>query len=139
VKGDPDEIFANGHDRKQLSDTLKGANGNSYRINLQNSGDAHNAQIGALVTGVQNEVTGKMVDVTVHPWMPQGVMPIVSWTLPLPDSNVSDVWAVYNVQDYMGIQWPVQQFLYESSSYWYGTFICYAPGWNGAVMGITQV
>jgi hypothetical protein len=84
-------------------------------------------------------VTGKMVDVTVHPWLAQGVMPIISWTLPLPDSQVSDVFAVYNVQDYMGIQWPVNQFLYEASSYWFGTFICYAPAWNGAVIGITKV
>jgi hypothetical protein len=139
VKADPDEILANGHDRKQLSDTLKAASGNSYRITVDNAGQAHNAQIGSLVTGVQNEVTGKMVDVTVHPWLAQGVMPVLSWTLPLPDSQVSDVFAVYNVQDYMGIQWPVNQFLYESSSYWFGTFICYAPAWNGAVIGITKV
>jgi hypothetical protein len=136
VKADPDEILANGHDRKQLSDTLKAASGNSYRINLANAGDAHNAQIGTLVTGIQNEITGKMVDVTVHPWLAQGVMPILSWTLPLPDSNVSDVFAAVNVQDYMGISWPVSQFLYESSSYWMGTFICYAPGWCGSVMGV---
>jgi hypothetical protein len=139
VKADPDEILANGHDRKQLSDLLKTSNSSNYRINLTNAGDAHNATIGAMVTGVQNEVTGKMVDITVHPWLPQGNMPIISWTLPLPDSQVSDVFAVYNVQDYMGIQWPVNQFLYESSSYWYGTFLCYAPAWCGAIKGITQV
>ena len=139
VKADPDEILANGHDRKQLSDTLKAASGNSYRITVDNAGQAHDARIGALVTGVQNEVTGKMVDITVHPWLAQGVMPVISWTLPLPDSQVSDCFAVYNVQDYMGIQWPVNQFLYEASSYWFGTFLCYAPAWQGAVIGITKV
>lgn len=139
VKADPDEILANGHDRKQLSDTLKASNGNSFRITVDSATQAHNAQLGSLVVGVQNEVTGKMVDITVHPWLPQGTMPIISWTLPLPDSNISDVFAVYNVQDYMGIEWPVNQFLYESSSYWYGTFLCYAPAWCGSVMGITQV
>jgi hypothetical protein len=135
VKADPDEILANGHDRKQLSDTLKSASGSSYRINLDQ--DAHSAAIGTLVEEIQNEITGKFVAVTVHPWLPQGTCPIVSWTLPLPDSNVSDVFAAVNVVDYMGIQWPVNQFLYESSSYWMGSFLCYAPGWNGAVMGIT--
>lgn len=139
VKADPDEILANGHDRKQLSDTLKASSGNSFRITVDSATQAHNAQLGALVVGVQNEVTGKMVDITVHPWLPQGTMPIISWTLPLPDSNISDVFAVYNVQDYMGIEWPVNQFLYESSSYWYGTFVAYAPAWCGSVMGITQV
>jgi hypothetical protein len=136
VKADPDEILANGHDRKQVSDTLKNQSSASYRIMLDSATQAHNAQIGTLVTGIQNEVTGKMVDLTVHPWLPQGTMPIISWTLPLPDSNVSDVFAVYNVSDYQGIQWPVNQFLYESSSYWYGTFVCYAPAWCGAVQSI---
>jgi hypothetical protein len=66
-------------------------------------------------------------------------MPIISWTLPLPDSNISDVFAIYNVQDYMAIEWPVTQFAYETSSYWYGTMVCYAPAWQGAITGITKV
>jgi hypothetical protein len=137
VKADPDELLANGHDRKQISDQLKSVSSNSYRITVDSASQAHNAQIGALVTGVQNEVTGKMVDLTVHPWLPQGNIPIISWTLPLPDSNVSDVFAVYNVADYQSIEWPVTQFAYETSSYWYGTFISYAPAWCGAITGIT--
>lgn len=135
VKADPDEILANGHDRKQLSDTLKSASGNGYRINLE--ADAHNATLGTMVTSIQNEITGKIVNVTVHPWLPQGTMPIISWALPIPDSQVSDVFAAVNVTDYMGIEWPVIQYLYESSSYWLGTFICYAPAWCGSVMGVT--
>jgi hypothetical protein len=136
VKADPDEILANGGDRKQVSDQLKNEASASYRITVDSASQAHNAQIGTLVTGVQNEVTGKMVDLTVHPWLPQGTMPIISWSLPLPDSNISDVFAVYNVQDYMAIEWPVTQFAYETSSYWYGTFVCYAPAWCGALTNI---
>jgi hypothetical protein len=136
VKADPDEMLANGHDRKQVSDQLKSESSASYRIVLDNATQAHNAQIGALVTGVQNEVTGKMVNLTVHPWLPQGTIPIISWTLPLPDSNISNVFSVINVTDYQGISWPVVQYLYETSSYWYGTMVCYAPAWCGAVQGI---
>lgn len=141
-KADPDEVLANGNDRKQISDLLKTASSSSYQITVQNAGSqdtVHDARIGALVTGLQNEVTGKMVNLTVHPWLPQGTMPIISWTLPLPDSNVSDVFAVYNVQDMMAIEWPVTQFAYETSSYWYGTLVCYAPAWCGAITGITKV
>ena len=142
VKADPDEVLANGSDRKQLSDLLKTASSSSYQISLINAPGtegAHDARLGALVTGLQNEVTGKMVNLTVHPWLPQGTMPIISWTLPLPDSNISDVFAIYNVQDYMAIEWPVTQFAYETSSYWYGTMVCYAPAWQGAITGITKV
>jgi hypothetical protein len=142
VKADPDEVLANGNDRKQLSDLLKTASSSNYQISLINAPGTegvHDAHLGSLVTGLQNEVTGKMVNVTVHPWLPQGNMPIISWTLPLPDSNISDVFAVYNVQDYMAIEWPVTQFAYETSSYWYGTFVCYAPAWQAAITGITKV
>jgi hypothetical protein len=137
VKASPDEILANGNDRKQLSDLLKTSSSSNYRINLE--ADVHGAQIGAMVTSIQNEVTGDLVNITVHPWLPQGNMPIVSWTLPLPDSNVSDVFSVFNVQDYTMIEWPVNQLSYDVSSYWFGTFVCYAPAWCGSVTGITKV
>jgi hypothetical protein len=91
-----------------------------------------------VVAGLLNEVTGKMVNFTVHPWLFQGITPILSWTLPLPDTQISDTWKVFNVQDYMAIQWPVTQFAYEASTYWYGTFLCYAAQWQGAIQGIIK-
>lgn len=133
---DPDEILLNGSDRRQLSDLLKTSTSSNYKLQIMNQGEAHSAQIGALVVGLQNEVTGKMVDLSINRFMPQGIAPIISWSLPLPDSNVSDVWEMRLVQDYMGIQWPVNQFAYECSSYWYGSLICPAPAWNGAIAGI---
>lgn len=136
VKASPNEMLANGNDRKQISDQLKNQSSSSYRITLDNSTDAPGAKLGAIVNGMYNEVTGDLVDLTVHPWLPQGNIPIISWTLPLPDSNVSDVFAVYNIQDYMSVQWPITQFAYEMSSYWFGSFVCYAPAWCGMISGI---
>jgi hypothetical protein len=133
---DPDEILLNGSDRRALSDLLKTSTSSNYKLQVMNQSEVHNVQLGALVVGLQNEVTGKMVDLSINRFMPQGVAPIVSWSLPLPDSNVSDVWEMRLVQDYMGIQWPVNQFAYECSSYWYGSLICPAPAWNGAIAGI---
>lgn len=137
-KADPDEVLFNGNDRKQLSDLIKlNSNSSSYRITVQNE-STNGYKIGAVVNGLLNEVTGKMVDFTVHPWLFQGVSPILSWTLPLPDSQISDTWKVFNVQDYMAIQWPVTQFAYEASTYWYGTFLCYAAQWQGCISGIIK-
>ena len=137
VKGDPDEILLNGSDSKQLSDAIKNGSTANYRLNLTQteSGDYVG---GAVMGGIHNEITGKLVPITVHPWLPQGVSPVLSYTLPIPDTEVSDVWAVFNVQDYMGIQWPVTQFSYDFSTYFRGTFMCYAPAWNGAVSGIAS-
>jgi len=138
VKADPDEVLFNGIDRKQLSDLIKlNSNSSAYRLALTQA-EAHSATIGSMVTGLQNEVTGKMVDLTVHPWMPQGNCPILSWTLPIPDTQVSDCWKAWNVQDYMAVEWPVLQFSYDASTYWYGTFICYAPAWQGLISNIVK-
>ena len=107
VKADPDEILINGSDRKQLSDAIKNGSTANYRLNLSQD-ETGNYVGGATIGALHNEVTGKLVDITVHPWLPQGVSPVMSYTLPIPDSEVSDCWAVYNVQDYMGkIECPV--------------------------------
>jgi len=135
VKADPDEILINGADRRQLSDSIKNGSTANYRLNLTQT-EAGDYVGGATIGALYNEITGKMVPLTVHPWLTQGVSPVLSYTLPIPDTEVSDVWAVINVQDYMGIQWPVVQFSYDFSTYFRGTFFCYAPAWNGAVSGI---
>ena len=135
VKGDPDEILLNGADRKQLSDSIKNGSTANYRLNLSQT-ETGDYVGGAVIGALHNEITGKLVDLTVHPWLPQGVAPVLSYTLPIPDTEVSDVWANIMVQDYMGIQWPVTQFAYEFSTYFRGTFFCYAPAWNGVVSGI---
>ena len=135
VKADPDEILINGSDRKQLSDAIKNGSTANYRLNLTQT-EAGDYIGGATIGALYNEITGKMVNITVHPWLTQGVSPVLSYTLPIPDTEVSDVWSAINVQDYMGIQWPVVQFSYDFSTYFRGTFFCYAPAWNGAVSGI---
>jgi hypothetical protein len=135
VKADPDIVLLNGNDRKQLSDAIKNGSNANYRLVINQPGES-GTTYGSIVTGLQNEVTGKAVDLMVHPWLNSGVAPVLSFTLPIPDTEVSDVWANFMVQDYMGIQWPVTQFQYEFSTYFRGTFFCTAPAWNGAVSGI---
>lgn len=135
-KADPDRILLNGADRRQLSDTLKGNAASNYKINLTQD-DVTGVTLGDVTVAIVNEVTGKRVELEVSPWLPQGVAPIISDTLPIPDTQVSNVWTVMCVQDLMGIDWPVLQFAYESSSYMYNALICFAPGWNGCVSGIT--
>jgi hypothetical protein len=137
VKADPDVVLLNGNDRKQLSDAIKSGSTANYRLTIDNPGTG-GTTYGSVVTGLQNEVTGKAVDLMVHPWLNPGVSPVLSFTLPIPDTEVSDVWANFLVQDYMGIQWPVTQFQYEFSTYFRGTFFCTAPAWNGAVSGIVS-
>lgn len=134
----PDEVLMNGVDRKNLSGLLVTTGGTTgLRINYNGDG-ASGHQLGQVVTGVQNTITGKMVDLTVHPYFPQGTASIMTYELPFPNSEVDSCWAYVNVQDYMGVSWPVLQFSYDFSSYWFGTFLCYAPAWQGSITGISS-
>ena len=131
----PDEIFLNGADRKQLSDSIKNGSTANYRLNLSQN-DAGDYVGGAVIGALHNEVTGKLVDLTVHPYLPQGVAPILSYVLPFENSEVSNLWAAVNVQDYTYLNWPKIQLQNEASTYYRGTFVSYGPSWSGAVSGI---
>ena len=132
----PDEIFMNGSDRKQLSDAIKSAGSQSaYRLNLTQT-ETGSYVGGATIDALHNEVTGKLVNLTVHPYLTQGVAPILSYTLPFENSEVSNLWAAVNVQDYTYLNWPKIQLQNEASTYWRGTFVSYGPQWSGAVSGI---
>lgn len=131
----PDWVAINAQDRKQLSDLLKGSSSTGFRVVIDADG-AGGHQIGQIVTAIQNESTGKVVDLVVHPYWPQGVTSIMTNTLPFPNSEVPSCWEYRNVQDYMGINWPSMQLSYDFSTYWFGTFFCHAPAWQGSLTGI---
>ena len=136
VKADYDEIWMNGADRKQLSDAIKSAGSNSaYRINLSQN-EVGGYVGGAVVGSIVNEITGKNVPLEVHPWLEQGVALPLSWTLPLPDSQISETWAWVGPQDYLGQSWPVIQQSFDYSLYVRGTLVGYAPTYNALVTGI---
>lgn len=136
VKADYDEILINGADRKQISDAIKSAGSQSaYRINLSQN-EVGDYIGGAVVGSIVNEVTGKNVPLTVEPWMEQGSALVNSYTLPLPDSQISETWAWVGPQDYLGQSWPVIQQSYDFSTYVRGTLVGYAPTYNGVVTGI---
>ena len=134
---DPDEVWCDGNVRRQLGDFLKRtAASTSYRIALTEGEATGGATVGSVVNGISNQVTGKMVDLNVHPYMPKGASLIRSRTLPVPDSEVANTSQVINVQDYMAVEWPVIQYTYDQSTYMFGTLVHYAPAWSGALLGL---
>lgn len=135
VKADPDNIWVDGGTARNLGNLLQTAQGSSsYRLQL--NGDGHGHFLGSSVTGIENQVTRKMVPFNVHPWMPVGTALIRSETLPIPDSHVGATASIVSVQEYMSVDWPVVQFTYDASTYWYGTMVHYAPKWSGLITGI---
>jgi hypothetical protein len=134
VKADPDQIWADAGTMVEVGDLLKTSSSANYRIALSN--DGHGATLGTSVTGIENEITHKMVDLQVHPYMPSGTALIRSLTLPVPDSEVSNTAEMVCVQDYMAVDWPVIQATYDQSTYVYSALVHYAPAWSGLILGI---
>lgn len=140
---DPDIVYLDGVIRSALGTFvehgggtgLSSGNPGGYRIMLTRD-EVSGVQVGSVVTGMVNQTTGKAVDLEVHPYMPVGVSFAWSKTLPVPDSEVSNTFAVNNVVDYIGYDWPDIQFTYDFSTYQLGTFVPYAPAWSGAIVGL---
>lgn len=138
-QADPDEIWVDGNIRRKLGDFVKSSAGGAsgYRIALSQSEATGGVTIGAVASAIQNQVTGKMVDLNVHPFMPPGVSLIRSRTLPVPDSEIANTAEVRCVQDYMAREWPEIQMTFDQSTYWLGTLVHYAPEWSGALAGLS--
>lgn len=135
VKTSPDRCLMNGFDRKQLSDTIKGSANSNYVMRVQQD-EITGITLGTVAVAIVNEVSGTSVDIEVHPWLPQGNIPILKDTLDLPDSGVDSIFKYFDVQPIMGVDWTPQQFSFDVSTYWYGTLICYAPAWLGSLSGV---
>jgi hypothetical protein len=139
VIADPDYILTTASVRKSLANAIQQQGTGSstgYRLNYQTGADG--ITIGSVVTAIQNESTGKMVDVIPHPYMPAGVALVHSKTLPFPDSGVSETVQVVNVQDLIVLEWPQIQLSWDASTYQYGTLAFRAPAWSAALTNIVS-
>lgn len=133
---DPDVVMVDGIIRASLGQFLKQNSASSaYRIMLTEGG-VNGERVGAVVNGIYNQVTGKPVDLVVEPYMPPGSSLILSKTLPVPDSEISNTFEVRNVQDYMMYEWAAMGMTWDASTYMFGTLVPYAPAWSGSIVGL---
>jgi len=138
-KAEPDELWSAANDRKALSDQIlaNGAAVQAYRINIESAG-AGAVRAGVVVTEVLNETTGKNTSLTVHPWLHQGNMLLMSYQLPMPFAEVPNCWEVRNIQDMLSIAWPVIDKRFRYSILQYGALVGYAPQFSGIIQGIPK-
>ena len=133
---DPDVIYTSASVRRAIAKAIQSnASNAAYRLTYETGSDG--VVLGSLVNAIQNEATGKMVDMITHRFMPAGVAVVHSKQLPFPDSGVSNTVSVTNVVDSLVIDWPTIGFSYDLSTYTYGTALFRAPSWSGVITGIT--
>jgi hypothetical protein len=134
----PQKVYVDGAVRAAMGQFVRKAAGGStaYRLTMQASQAAGGFEVGAIVNGIANQVTGDMVDFDVHPFMPVGNSVIWTKQLPFPDSEITNTVVAKNVQDYLYQMWPQIQFTFDASTYQLGTLVFYAPAWSGAITGL---
>lgn len=100
-RADPAEIIGEGGDIARLSnDIVQSGAATNYRLFVEQS-EVPGVRLGAAVSEFQNPVTRSVVRVVVHPWLPQGNVLLMSYTMPFAWSNVSNVIEFVAVQDYL--------------------------------------
>lgn len=135
-KADPSELIGNSTDIMNLSnDVLQVGASTNYRLTVE-QGDTSGVRIGAAVSEFQNPVTRSVLRLLVHPWWPQGTVVGMSYTLPFSWSNISNVWEMTMVQDYLSISWPVIDPTFRYSMFMYGGLVCNAPQYCGIMQGL---
>jgi hypothetical protein len=134
----PQKVYVDGAIRAAMGQFVRKAAGGStaYRLTMQLNQATGGFDVGAIVNGIANQVTGDMVDFDVHPFMPVGNSIIWTKQLPFPDSEITNTVTAKNVQDYLYQMWPQIQFTWDASTYQLGTLVFYAPAWSGAITGL---
>lgn len=137
-RADPAEIIGEGGDIARLSnDIVQSGTATNYRLFVEQS-EVPGVRLGAAVSEFQNPVTRSVVRVVVHPWLPQGNVLLMSYTMPFAWSNVSNVVEFVAVQDYLSISWPVIDASFRYSMFMFGALVVNAPFYCGLIQGIQK-
>jgi len=82
------------------NDIVQTGTATNYRLFIEQA-DVPGVRLGAAVSEFQNPITRNVVRVVVHPWLSQGTVLLMSYTMPFAWSNVSNVVEFVAVQDYL--------------------------------------
>jgi hypothetical protein len=130
---EPNDIWLDPNVKVELGNILQN-NAQNLPFRIMMSQDA--GTIGVAVTGLQNQLTSQMVPLNVHPFMPLGCVILRSTSIPYPAAGITATAEIRTVQDYMAVDWPQVQFTYDSSTYFFGTMVHYAPAFSGLLLGV---
>jgi hypothetical protein len=102
-KADPRWVLVNSYESIQLSNSL-----GNVPFFVQPNGSQQEFVGGYRVSRFINKVTGSIVDLRVHPTLPQGVMLFLSDAMPpwYPGSDIPSVWSMEMSYDYLELDYP---------------------------------
>lgn len=139
IFADPDDLWCEGSDLARLGQALANVSAGEagYRF-FVNQSEVSGVRAGVAVSEYTNPITRKVMNLKVHPYIPQGTALLMSWKLPQPWTNVGNVWENVMVQDYLSISWPVVDVTFRYSLFMYGSLFSPAVQYNGLIQGLQK-
>jgi hypothetical protein len=138
IQADPDVIWTTPSIRSAFGDALETAGVSSSTGIRVNYDGGEGVIVGNFVTGVKNKATGKVIDLQTHRYMPAGVALLHSYSVPFPDSGVSNTVEYHAPIDFVSLEWPVTDLNYSISNYSYGALAFRAPAFSAFLGSIND-
>lgn len=135
-KASPTELVGNSTDIMNLSnDVVQAGQANNYQLRITQD-EVSGVTAGVAVSQYVNPFSREILKLMVHPWWNQGTVAAMSYTVPYSWSNVSNIWEMVLVQDYLSVSWPVIDPTFRYSMFMYGAMLCNAPMYCGILTGL---
>lgn len=133
----PDTIYVNSKELATITKLVIGGGGAPlFRFNGDANATKGGISAGMAVGNYLNKITSDLLEVKVHPFMPQGTMMFTSKSIPYPLSGVGNVMQVKCRRDYYQLEWPLVTRKYQYGVYTDQTLQCYAPFSFGCITNI---
>lgn len=133
-KADPDMLLVNSAEGLVINRSI-----GQTPFFVQPDGSQASAVGNVRVSKLANGVTGTVVDVRVHPTLPQGVILALSSRMPAwyPGSDIPSVWSFEAVYDYLELDYPPTDPNFPIEIRNSGALLAYLPLINGVAMGFS--
>ena len=139
-RANPEYLFVSPQDSITITNLVTAAGNTRVVVSADNPGEQNKLTAGYRVTKILNEVTGRLVDVVVLPYLAQGTIIAGSMTFPYPVAGYNNppFRVIYN-RDYYGVDYPPTTS--NPTSWGFGDFVDetlvmeYIGGW-GIINGI---
>lgn len=138
LKMSPDTMWISANEAQVINQALVAGSANgAYRINV-------NAEQGAMMGGLivksylnkYGQGGNKVINIEIHPNMPQGMILFTADSVPYPLSGTSNLMQIKTRQDYYQIDWPLKSRKYEYGVYTDGVLQHYFPPALAVLTGI---
>lgn len=138
LKMSPDTMWISASEAQTLNAALVAGSANgAYRINVS-------AEQGAMMGGLivksylnkYGQGGNKVINIEIHPNMPQGMILFTADTVPYPLSGTANLMQIKTRQDYYQIDWPLKSRKYEYGVYTDGVLQHYFPPALAVMTGI---